>query len=170
MHGAVNWLYCDCCRRLFWFPPEESIKVAEQILRAEEWQDIDPGYFRTEWTCLYCQRVPLGTRLATFTYLKALDFPMFQKSWFSAERLLRQASRWIFIGYSMPAADYAFKYLLKRLQLSRTRQPEIILVTKGSNSDVTYSNYQRFFGRIIGKRNFFTKGITPDFLSRLTLK
>jgi len=42
MHGSVNWLYCDCCQRLYWFPPEESLKVATQILRAEEWEEIDP--------------------------------------------------------------------------------------------------------------------------------
>jgi hypothetical protein len=167
MHGSVNWLYCDCCQRLYWFPPRESLQVAQQILRAEEWADIDPEHFRTEWTCLYCSKVPLGTRLATFTYLKALDFPMFQKSWFSAERLLRKAHRWIFIGYSLPAADYEFKYLLKRVQLSRKDQPEIILVSKGPNSKLVYKNYQRFFGLIVERKNFFKNGIDADVLSRL---
>jgi hypothetical protein len=44
---------------------------------------------------------------------------MFERSWLSAERLLRQAKKWVFIGYSLPAADYEFKHLLKRVQLSR---------------------------------------------------
>ena len=35
---------------------------------------------------------------------------MFQKSWFSAERLLRNAKNWIFIGYSLPAADFEFTF------------------------------------------------------------
>jgi hypothetical protein len=168
MHGSINWLYCDCCHGLFWFPPHESLKVAQQILRAQEWEAIDPEYFRTEWTCLYCRNVPLGTRLATFTYLKALDFPMFQKSWFSAERLLREAKRWIFVGYSLPAADYEFKYLLKRTQLSREVQPEIIIVSKGPNSRRTYDNYQRFFGLMVKKKNFFKNGIDANVILRLS--
>ena len=36
---------------------------------------------------------------------------MFQKSWFSAEKLLLAAENWIFISYSLPAADFEFKYL-----------------------------------------------------------
>ena len=111
--------------------------------------------FRTQWTCARCKDVTLGTRLATFTYLKALDFPMFQKSWFAAERLLRKAKRWVFIGYSLPTADYEFKYLLKRVQLSRRRKPEVILITKGSDTEKTFSTYQRFFGQIMKRRNFF---------------
>jgi hypothetical protein len=169
MHGSVNWLYCDCCQRLYWFPPGDSFKVATQILRAEEWQAIDPKWFRTEWTCIHCKDVPLGTRLATFTYLKALDFPMFQKSWFSAEKLLRTARKWIFIGYSLPSADYEFKYLLKRIQLSRLREPEIIIITKNSptTADSTYRNYQRFFGLTVKERNCFSNGLSSDAIDRI---
>jgi hypothetical protein len=54
---------------------------------------------------LICTDVPLTMRIATFSFLKALDFPMFEKSWLSAERLLRQAKKWNLIGYSLPAAD-----------------------------------------------------------------
>jgi|SRR5437762_6333179 len=124
--------------------------------------------FRTQWTCARCKDVTLGTRLATFTYLKALDFPMFQKSWFAAERLLRKAKRWVFIGYSLPTADYEFKYLLKRVQLSRRRKPEVILITKGSDTEKTFSTYQRFFGQIMKRRNFFDKGINPDAIIRVS--
>jgi hypothetical protein len=84
-----------------------------------------------KWRCLTCTDVPLTTRIATFSYLKALDFSMFDKSWFSAERLLRQAKKWIFIGYSLPAADYEFKHQLKRVQLSRLSPPEFVVITKG---------------------------------------
>jgi hypothetical protein len=170
MHGSVNWLYCDCCHRLYWFPADRSLEVAQQILRAEEWEQIDPEYFRTEWTCVHCKGVPLGTRLATFTYLKALDFSMFQKSWFRADSLLRKARRWIFIGYSLPAADYEFKYLLKRVQLSRRRKPQVIVITKNStpDSDRTYTNYQRFFGMIVKERNFFNEGLSDDAISRVS--
>jgi hypothetical protein len=118
-----------------------------------------------KWHCLACTRVPLTTRIATFSFLKALDFPMFEKSWVSAERLLREAKKWIFIGYSLPAADYEFKHLLKRVQLSRTEAPDFVVITGGPLPSVNqaYENYQRFFGRGISKRrNFFEDGLSDD--------
>lgn len=36
MHGSVNWLYCDSCRDVFWFPPRDTLRVAAQIVRKEE--------------------------------------------------------------------------------------------------------------------------------------
>ena len=93
---------------------------------------------------------------------------MFEKSWLSAERLLRSANKWVFVGYSLPAADYEFKHLLKRVQLSRKEAPQFVVITGGSEIDCdnTYLNYQRFFGRDIKKDgNFF-----PDGLSQRAIK
>ena len=70
---------------------------------------------------------------------------MFEKSWSSAERLLRNAEKWVFIGYSLPAADYEFKHLLKRVQLFRT-PPEFVVITGGPRQacDETYENTNDF--------------------------
>jgi hypothetical protein len=89
---------------------------------------------------------------------------MFQKSWLAAEELLRLATRWVCIGYSLPAADYEFKYLLKRTQLSRRTPPEIVVVSGGTERDVrlTYENYRKLFGRSISKAGFFGAGLTDD--------
>jgi hypothetical protein len=87
---------------------------------------------------------------------------MFEKSWLSAERLLRGADKWVFIGYSLPAADYEFKHLLKRVQLSRKVPPQFVVITGGSDCHNTYLNYQRFFGRDIKENeNFFPDGLSP---------
>jgi hypothetical protein len=89
---------------------------------------------------------------------------MFQKSWFEAEQLLMDAERWIFIGYSLPPADYEFKYLLKRTQLCRSKSPQFIVVSGGGRSAVarTRENYQRFFGNRIRKSDFFVHGLSDD--------
>jgi hypothetical protein len=102
MHGSVNWLYCDNCRSLFWMKVDQTYKVAGQLLSLEDWERIDPDTQHTNdrWRCGRCGGNSLGTRFATFSYRKALDFPMFQKSWFSAEKLLREANNWIFIGFA----------------------------------------------------------------------
>lgn len=167
MHGSVNWLYCDNCRQLYWFPADHAPSIAMQLLTRKEGTDLHLAELSdcAKWRCLNCTNVALTTRIATFSYLKALDFPMFEKSWLSAERLLRAAKKWIFIGYSLPAADYEFKHLLKRVQLSRTEPPEFVIITKGSPSGVsaTYRNYQGFFGRAIKRdKSFLSHGLTEE--------
>jgi hypothetical protein len=87
---------------------------------------------------------------------------MFQKSWLAAEELLRSAKKWAFIGYSLPAADYEFKYLLKRTQLSLKSQPKIIVVSGGQNKRLTYDNYRRFFGGSVSGAGFFGSGLTDE--------
>jgi hypothetical protein len=165
IHGSVNWLYCDNCRQLYWFPAEDATQVAMQLITPDEAKKLKVGKAGgcAKWRCLNCTSVPLTTRIATFSYLKALDFPMFERSWLSAEHLLRSADKWIFIGYSLPAADYEFKHLLKRVQLSRNGAPKFVVITGGSETDCenTYMNYQRFFGRDIKRdENFLSDGLS----------
>lgn len=175
MHGSTNWLYCDNCRRLFWFPSEEAPKIAEQALNRTDWDLIRETLGNTvqpwrarNWRCYYCKTVRLGGRIATFSYRKALDFPMFQKSWFEAERALRNAGTWVFIGYSLPAADYEFKYLLKRTQLSRDPPGYILVSQDPTDPERTYQRYQRFFGRSIKwDENCFVNGITAEVIHRI---
>jgi hypothetical protein len=182
IHGSSNWLYCDNCRQLFWFHPDQSPRIASQLIRdddrarmrkllgakREPVQQSALDFVRqTPVKCLCSSGVPLGTRIATFSFRKALEFPMFQRSWLAAEDLLRSASRWVFLGYSLPPADYEFKYLLKRTQLSRSRQPEVVIISGGSKREVrrTYVNYQKFFGRTVKRAHFFSSGLTREAIS-----
>lgn len=172
MHGSINWLYCDNCRQVFWFPSDQVGKIAGQLLREQEWSIIDPSHRSggPQWHCHKCQGVPLSTRIATFSYRKALEFPMFQKSWFEAEELLREATTWVFIGYSLPPADYEFKYLLKRVELSRRARPRFVVITGGQReaAETTRRNYQKFFGRSIRRgENVFMSGLTREAIGYL---
>jgi hypothetical protein len=171
MHGSVNWLYCDCCRRVYWFAASEVPRIADQILTDHEWKRIRPGFKpKSRWQCERCSGVELGTRIATFSYRKALDFPMFQISWLRAEEALRGSSRWVFVGYSLPGADYEFKQLLKRVELSRPERPTILAVTGGTSAaaDKTLLNYKRFFGRSIKQgQTFFADGLTKEVVKRI---
>ena len=58
IHGSVNWLYCDNCRQLYWFSPDDAIRVAMQLITPEE-----AGKLRlkkpegcAEWRCSYPPR------------------------------------------------------------------------------------------------------------------
>ncbi len=185
IHGSANWLYCDNCRQLYWFHPDQLTRIADQLIREDDLRriarflsrkrrkhvekTIDDLHTRVEAKCPCSGTVALGTRIATFSYRKALDFPMFQKSWFAAEDLLRSAERWVFIGYSLPAADYEFKYLLKRSQLCRRKEPDFIVVSGGNPRDIrrTYDNYRKFFGRSIKESKFFSSGLTQEAIQAI---
>jgi hypothetical protein len=176
IHGSINWLYCDNCRRLFWFHPDQVTRIADQLITADDLermsriigkiglatqQTIDRLNKKPRIVCLCSQQVSLGARIATFSYRKALEFPMFQKSWFAAEELLRDADEWIFIGYSLPGADFEFKYLLKRMELCRNKHPRITVVSGGDSRSAarTRKNYYRFFGRAITDSTFIKGGL-----------
>ena len=167
LHGSVNWIYCDSCRRLFWCAPRQSVDIARLLLTPNDWKRLRqvtaiPPFAirRIARTCPECGEDSLSTRFATFSYRKALDFPMFDRTWDSAEQLLREASSWTFIGYSLPAADYEFKHLLKRVQLSRDGPPKIALVTGGPGAPATVARYRKLFGRDLDAKAIFRHGLS----------
>ncbi len=177
-HGSVNWLYCDTCRRLYWFPAHRTERIAAELFTARDWDIIEGitnerfGRRVSSHACPVCGSYALATRLATFSYRKALDFPMHQASWLSAERLLRDARNWIFIGYSLPAADYEFKYLLKNVERARASDRPYIVVISGGDAEATkaaHDHYYRFFGRRISKKEgtYFDEGLSAAAFTAL---
>lgn len=173
-HGSVNWLYCDACRETFWVSPSDTEQVAQTLFRKDDWNVVLGGSgIKAPTTrspaCPHCDAKSLGTRFATFSYRKALDFPMHAASWRSAEQYLKVTENWVFIGYSMPAADFEFKHLLKRVQLTEKIRPNITVVTGGEKTaaDATISRYTKFFGDVKGERFFFIRGLDASALKHL---
>ncbi len=152
-HGSINWMYCDICSRPYWFKPKYTVEISNRLFKAHD-RDVVTGLTgkacpkpKKLGACPDCTGLALGTRFATFSYRKALEFPMHYATWARAEELLQDTSSWIFVGYSLPPADYQFKHLLKRVQLSRaTRPPTILVITKEAPAGPTAENYRRFFG------------------------
>ena len=171
-HGSVNWLYCDACRETFWVRPSDTEQIAQTLFRRQDWTAVlrgskvkTPAIRAPE--CPHCEAVTLGTRFATFSYRKALDFPMHSASWRTAEQYLKGSADWVFIGYSMPAADFEFKHLLKRVQLTERERPDITVITGGDDADTTIARFTKFFGDVPGKRFFFKNGLDSDALGHL---
>ncbi|RWC58557.1 hypothetical protein [Mesorhizobium sp.] len=174
-HGSINWLYCDACRELFWVPPNDTERVAQTLFQDRDWRAVfgatDEGPYPKSIKphCPHCSSQSLGTRIATFSYRKALDFPMHAATWRTAEEHLKAAIHWVFFGYSMPAADFEFKYLLKRVQLTESIPPDITVITGGSSkaADETIRRYKQFFGDGPGERHYFRDGLTEEVVSHL---
>lgn len=168
-HGSINWLYCDTCREIYWLPPSQIERVAQTLFSERDWAEIGKGkkqHTILQPSCPLCRSKALGTRLATFSYRKALDFPMHASTWRRAEALLREAETWVFFGYSMPGADFEFKHLLKRVELSRKEKPHIILVTGGAGAKAAQETYRNFFGS--GSIKPYSNGVTSKLLQDLT--
>jgi hypothetical protein len=152
LHGSSNWAYCDCCGRLFAF----GLREGKGALHRQIF--IDPTDFAVlgevadaavelrsrRATCPFCN-VPLSSRVATFSFVKVLDFVHFSTIWDNTFNMLRDASEWIFVGYSLPEADFQLRHLLKRAQLAHSGGSlKITVVAAGAGA--TADRYSRFFG------------------------
>lgn len=158
LHGSANWSYCDVCRRVVAHPVHHG-KVAYrhgvflecrdfQTLRSKLTDAVIANALATMPTapdCPYC-RVRMSARVATFSFEKALGFFQFQGAWEDALRVLRTADRWIFIGYSLPDADFSLRHLLKTAQLSDSPSRNLkIDVVLNSDGDAA-GRFRQFFG------------------------
>jgi len=153
-HGSCNWLYCDNCRNLFSdshgkISPEKKagfLKSDLQLFDEFRAADINEEALQAE-KCTACGNT-LSSHIATFSYRKTFRANSFPDIWKEAESMLSTSDRWIFIGYSLPDADYEFKHLLKISELKfRHKRKEnlqinvVVLDDKG-----TVEKYRGFFG------------------------
>ena len=110
LHGSLNWLHCRTCQRMEIGPSVSRLyaKVLQRLLA-----DVDQSYTPAGEKCPSC-----GTGLRQLmiapTHLKDYRNPHLAGVWYEAERVLREADKVIFIGYSLPDDDVEVVYLLKR--------------------------------------------------------
>jgi hypothetical protein len=164
LHGSANWHYCDACHRThfgnydggkttlhyYTFLEEgdrEHLRDGDKLF-AELKDDPVPRV-----KCEFCGNEKTTARVATFSYAKAFDFFPFHASWDAAFERLRAAANWVFIGYWLPEADYAFKHLLKTAQHasgpSRPKTVSVITKHDPTSSDPegqVVARYRQLFG------------------------
>jgi hypothetical protein len=103
IHGSMNWLQCSNCQRLFvGFGEKVNIPI-----------HIDAR------TCRHCEKhghlAKLQGSLVMPTFLKDLSNFQIKLIWQNAGVELMEARRLVFIGYSLPHADFEFRQLLTRM-------------------------------------------------------
>jgi hypothetical protein len=113
LHGSMNWLYCPTCHRL-----EVGISRSSQLMsimsRAINLASLDDAY-TSGYECRdHACQTKMQPILITPTHLKDYRNPHIAGIWYHAERVLRSATRAIFVGYSLPWDDVDVIYLLKR--------------------------------------------------------
>lgn len=129
IHGSTNWLSCLKCNSLCIF---KKTKIAELLF------DDD----RVE-TCLRCcshgdeETEILQPELVTPTMIKSINHQLYKNLWNAAATELRNADEVIFIGYSLPVADYEFRYLLQK---SISKDADIKVVLHNSDKPIPEKN------------------------------
>jgi len=99
IHGSVNWGYCSNCGRLYVKHSSTTPPVF---------------YEKNDSTCKECSRTKLKRLIITPTFMKDLNNTHLRMTWHNALMDLQQARRIIFVGYSLPLADFEFRYILTK--------------------------------------------------------
>ncbi len=106
IHGSINWFRCLRCGTLQVYNVDECGQYLFDDLKEEK--------------CNLCGQVAYGSRvqlkpeIITPTMFKSINSQLYNNLWQNAVYELQNASRVIFCGYSLPIADFEFRYLLKQ--------------------------------------------------------
>lgn len=159
MHGSLNWLSCPRCYRLY-------IGFYEKIGLFE---------YYNQQTCRHCKNnyskesvdSKLVSSLIMPTFIKDLNSPQLKVIWQNAAVELSEATKVVFIGYSLPSADFEYRQLLSRMV---RRDADIIVVDFDKDQDVNNSQVAQRYLNFFGKRKitFFLKGAKDFILNELT--
>lgn len=149
LHGSLNWLQCPRCHRLY-------VKFNQKIAM-NPYNNIDKP------SCRHCNNNfnkhtshNLISNLIMPTFLKDLSNPQYKIVWQNAGIELSEAKRIVFIGYSLPQADFEMRQLLSRMVAENT-EIEVVDYERPNTDDKNYKDlikrYEQFFGRKVTPHN-----------------
>lgn len=146
LHGSLNWLQCPRCARLYArFSRKEAIHS-----------------FTSNSSCRHCDsnfkeeagKHILAPNLIMPTFIKDLSNPQYRIIWQNAGIELSEATKLVFIGYSLPSADFEMRQLLSRMT-RKNAQIEVVDFCKSSDAEVqqkTRDNLEKHWRKFFGKR------------------
>ncbi|HHV29067.1 hypothetical protein [Acetivibrio mesophilus] len=164
IHGSCNWLYCDNCRVLI----NDTMSKVSTIRKVgikrsdfelfNEMKGVSDKELLEELPCFICGDA-VSAHIATQNYRKSFRANSYPNIWGEAEDMLTNSEKWVFIGYSLPQADYEFKHLLKicELKLRHRKDRRLSIDVVLLNSETATMKYQSFFGNKINR--IFNGGI-----------
>lgn len=157
LHGSLNWLQCPRCLRVY-------IDFYNKIAISQYINPIN---------CRHCDKHfgiqkshKLISNMIMPTYLKKLTNPQYKLIWQNAGIELSEAKKIVFIGYSLPQADFEMRQLLSRMIQNNA---EITVVDFGNENDAKIIDIKNRYNVFFGDRNlkFFSKGAKHFILNNL---
>ncbi|MCX6353001.1 MAG: hypothetical protein NTX03_14260 [Bacteroidetes bacterium] len=147
LHGSMNWLTCPRCQRLY----------------TNFYENFQGVYLIKTHHCKHCERnfsghqkesIKLRTNLIMPTFLKDLNNFQIKLIWQNAGIELSEADRVVFIGYSLPQADFELRQLLSRM-LKKEVKIRVIL----SKYDLPQKGVEHFYAGYRFQTFFSNKNI-----------
>jgi hypothetical protein len=137
IHGSMNWLQCPNCQRLF-VEFGEKLGILDLIGKVN---------------CRHCEKYGHHNRLQGSlvmpTFLKDLSNFQIKLVWQNAGVELMEARRLVFIGYSLPHADFEFRQLLTRMIWKDASVDVVLFKGPSPQSQKAYAEavarYEQFF-------------------------
>lgn len=137
LHGSLNWLQCPRCARLY----------------AKFFEKGAMHSFEQATSCRHCDRnFPeetgrhlLSQNLIMPTYLKNLSNPQYRIIWQNAGIEISEADKIVFIGYSLPQADFEMRQLLSRMTRKNAKIHVVDYHSEGNSMPVR-KHWLKFFG------------------------
>jgi NAD-dependent SIR2 family protein deacetylase len=168
LHGSSNWIYCESCTKIYYdlyrkLALHEMVGISPSDFslfkgRADIANKSKLDIISHNKKCPYCKsKFSLSTHIATFSYKKSYRTFAYPAIWHTAQMNLSESDEWIFIGYSLPDADYEFKHLLKSAELSCNVRPRIKIILKDDQRAA--ERYLKFFGSRLLTKNIFQNGL-----------
>ena len=146
LHGSLDQLRCPLCGYVYF---NGFGAIAFQAFRDE----LSSGN-----TCHCRDDVRLELHIVSPSLVREVREANLLSVWRSALEWLRQAERWIIVGYSLPPEDLGVRSLLLRAQATARKKPEIIVVQPNSDAE---SRYRLLFPDCV-----YEKGGLEAFLPR----
>lgn len=160
IHGSANWLRCLNCGSISIFEKNHAATSLFEDNRTEKCPVC--GHEKT------VHGASMQPELITPTMMKSLSNQLYTNLWSSAAQELRDGTHIIFVGYSLPIADFEFRYMLQK-NVTSSAKIDVIL-TPNSNPDLVANNlkdllpskrYLDAFPK--NKVSFYYEGFGPYF-------
>lgn len=104
LHGSLNWLLCPTCSRLY-ATFGDKLAIGDEV----NCRHCDKNFKEAE------EHHKLTPNLIMPTYLKDLTNPQYKIIWQNAGIEISESDKLVFIGYSLPVADFELRQLLSRM-------------------------------------------------------
>lgn len=128
IHGSINWFRCLRCGTLQVCSADECGQYLFDDLKEEK--------------CYKCGQIACGNQvqlkpeIITPTMLKSINSQLYNNLWQNAAYQLQNADKIIFCGYSLPVADFEFRYLLKQ-NIKQNAKIDVVLYHNDDPAEIS---------------------------------
>lgn len=157
LHGSMNWFQCPLCQRMY-------VRFGDlEMMKAAYCRHCKKNYKMQD-----SNSIKLQSNLLLPTYLKNLSNIQIKVVWQNAAIELSEASKIVFIGYSLPDADFEIRQLFSRM-IRPDAEIQVVIYPYGSHVEAEEERYKDFFGSRLADKNIL-KVTVPEYVESLRKK